>query len=146
MCSYCCASSCAAGEWVSCDQVLLGFELFRGSYQWEDKPNFNINHRSTGNVTVSLGITIKGVGQFYCRYVCLSRCDSVLFTQMYICPPLPNLHLDHPSPSSSYTSRAHFSLPQPLHLRVTLKDQMGQSVSVQFEQVLCIHSSAYNIE
>ena len=64
----------AAGEWVSCDQVLLGFELFQGSYQWEDKPNFNINHCSTGNVTVSLGITIKGVSQYYVYInACLPR-------------------------------------------------------------------------
>ena len=49
--------------------------------------------------------------------------------------------VDYPSPSNDYTNRAHFSLPQPLHLRVTLKDQMGHSVSVRFEQVknmLCV--------
>ena len=44
-------------------------------------------------------------------------------------------YVDYPSPSNDYTNRAHFSLPQPLHLRVTLKDQMGHSVSVRFEQV-----------
>ena len=48
------------GEWVACDEVLLGFELFHGSYQWDQKPNFNINQRSTGNVTISLGIKVQG--------------------------------------------------------------------------------------
>ena len=76
------AHESAAGEWVSCDQVLLGFELFQGSYQWEDKPNFNINHCSTGNVTVSLGITIKGVSQCYVFInACLPRCGMLLLTQ-----------------------------------------------------------------
>lgn len=60
------------------------------------------------------------------------------------CSPIPHLHVDHPSPSGNYSNRAHFSLPQPLHLRATLKDQMGQSVSVRFEQVQRMHcSSAY---
>ena len=75
------AHGSAAGEWVSCDQVLLGFELCQGSYQWEDKPNFNINHCSTGNVTVSLGITIKGVSRYYVYInACLPRCDMLLLT------------------------------------------------------------------
>ena len=129
---------------MSCDQVLLGFELFQGSYQWDDKPNFNINHCSTGNITVSLGITIKGVSQY-------TMCILMHVNQDVICYCSP-MHffthsnssctcVDYPSPSNDYTNRAHFSLPQPLHLRVTLKDQMGHSVSVRFEQVknmLCV--------
>ena len=47
---------------MACEEVLLGFELFHGTHQWDAKPNFNINQRSTGNVTVSLGIKIKGEG------------------------------------------------------------------------------------
>ena len=91
--------SCAAGEWVSCDQVLLGAELFQGSYQWEDKPNFNINHCSTGNWTVSLGITIKGAGQ----YICIS------FNVTYYCSPM---HLFAHSTSSRRPSLSKWQLQQ----------------------------------
>ena len=130
------AHGSAAGEWVSCNQVLLGFELCQGSYQWDDKPNFNINHCSTGNVTVSLGITIKGVSRYYVYInACLPRCDMLLLTHALVHSFQFFTYVDYPSPSNDYTNRAHFSLPQPLHLRVTLKDQMGHSVSVRFEQV-----------
>ena len=79
------AHGSVAGEWVSCDQVLLGFELCQGSYQWEDKPNFTINHCSTGNVTVSLGITIKGVSQYYVYInACQPRCDMLLLTHALV--------------------------------------------------------------
>lgn len=88
------------GEWVACDEVLLGFELFHGSYQWDQKPNFNINQRSTGNVTISLGIKVQG-----------------------------NAPSDHAG-----ASRAHYALPQPLHLKAVLKDHQGKSVAIRFEQ------------
>ena len=84
MYSYCCTCSCAGGEWVSCDKVQLGFELYRGSYQWDDKPNFNINHRSTGNVTVSLGITIKGVHVHTDTYVSIRIALCMMYSTIFI--------------------------------------------------------------
>ena len=49
------------GEWTACDVVQLGVDLYRGSYQWEENPNFNINERSTINITVNLAIRIHGI-------------------------------------------------------------------------------------
>ena len=39
------------------------------------------------------------------------------------------------APDHAGGSRAHYSLPQPLHLRAILKDHQGRSVTIRFEQV-----------
>ena len=37
-------------------------------------------------------------------------------------------------------SRAHYALPQPLHLKAVLKDHQGKSVAIRFEQVFQHHA------
>ena len=111
----------AEGQWVRCDQVFIGRDIFRGNYEWFDTPNFSLPEGSTVSFIVRLCIQIAGINNtmmnFVCRYV---LCDTT----------------GNP-PSSNYAGRrAHSSLPQPLHLRFTFVDQNENKASLHFEQVI----------
>ena len=49
------------GQWIRCDQVFIGRDVFRGNYEWFDTPNFSLPEGSTVSFIVRLCIQIAGI-------------------------------------------------------------------------------------
>lgn len=50
------------GEWVKCEELWIGKEFFRGTYDWFKSTNFSLDSASTGTLITRLAIPCTGQG------------------------------------------------------------------------------------
>ena len=129
--------------WIRCEQVFLAKEvLWAGgcSQKWVETTDFYIEPTSKTSWRVTLAIQFAGTYHSISLYF-LFPCIIYLLhasANLLSIPPHVSSTPDSLPKDDYYAGRAHPSLPQPLHLRVTIVDHDNMTTSLRLEQV-CVY-------